>query len=90
MSDSAIGRSASWFVCRVPASPASAPGPTSNDLLESLIAEPAPAALSDQAASSDSIVPIVAESAEFAQNGVENIEIAPAAEDSSGVLTPNS
>jgi hypothetical protein len=55
-------------------------GPTSNDLLESLIAERAPAALSDLAASPDRIV---AESAEFAQNGVENIEIAPVAEGSS-------
>ena len=60
-------------------------GPTSNDLLESLIAERAPAALSDQAASPDSIVPIVAESAQSAQNGVWGIEDAPTAGGSSGV-----
>jgi hypothetical protein len=54
-------------------------GPTSNDLLESLIADRAPAALSDQAASPDPIVPIVAESAQLVQSGVESIEDAPAA-----------
>ena len=53
-------------------------GPTSNDLLESLIADRAPAALSDQAASPDSVVPIVAESAQSVQNDFENIEDAPA------------
>jgi hypothetical protein len=60
-------------------------GPTSNDLLGRLIAERAPAALSDQAASSG---PIVAESAQFAQNDVENIDNATAAETSSGFQAP--
>ena len=49
-------------------------GPTSNDLLQSLLAERASAAVSDQAASPDRIVPIVAESVQLAPNDFENIE----------------
>jgi hypothetical protein len=63
-------------------------GPTSNDLLGRLIAERAPAALSDQAASPDPIVPIVAESAQLAPNEFENIEDAPGADGGSGHRDP--
>jgi hypothetical protein len=54
-------------------------GPTSNDLLESLIADRASAALSDQTSSPDPILAVVAESAQLVQSGVESIEDAPAA-----------
>jgi hypothetical protein len=54
-------------------------GPTSNDLLESLIAERAPAALNDL---------VVAESAELARNDVENVENVLAAGSSTGPQGP--
>jgi hypothetical protein len=54
-------------------------GPTSNDLLESLIAERAPAALNDL---------VVAESAELARNDVENVENVLAAGSSIGPQGP--
>ena len=63
-------------------------GPTSNDLLEILIAEHAPAALSDRAASPDrpaSPDRFVAEGAQLARNDVENIEDAPAVDCSGGI-----